>query len=294
VTSARQPTSAQPGLPGTLFVVATPIGNLEDITLRALRILREVRLIAAEDTRRTAQLLTRYDIHTPTTSFHEHSEKPKLTKLLMRLQQGENLAIVTDAGSPTISDPGQQLIRSALGAGIPVTSIPGPSAVIAALSVSGLEAGHFTFLGFPPIRSKDRKIWLQELQSAGRCVVFFEAPHRLRATITEIQREIGDCVVCVGRELTKAHEQLVNGQISQILDKLQTIKGEFTVVLEPMKTALHEVPVPTVQELVATFYQMTKYEALGRREAVRAVASKYGVSPNSVYSAIEAAKISGE
>src|SRR5580704_14134559 len=166
-------------MPGTLYVVATPIGNLEDITARALRVLGEVALIAAEDTRRTAHLLARYAIRTPTTSLHEHNETRKTPALIERLKRGENLALVSDAGTPLISDPGQHLIRASVAAGINVESVPGASAVIAALAVAGVSTRTFTFLGFPPIRSKDRNIWLQQLRSAGHTAVFFEAPHRI-------------------------------------------------------------------------------------------------------------------
>src|SRR6195256_5649702 len=155
-------------MPGTLFVVATPIGNLEDITGRALRILREASIIAAEDTRRTAHLLARYAITTPTTSLHEHNEAQKSASLVARLERGENIALVSDAGTPTISDPGQRLVKAAIDAGIRVEPIPGPSAAVTALAASGLAGQTFTFLGFPPIRSKDRNVWMEELRSAGR------------------------------------------------------------------------------------------------------------------------------
>src|SRR5688572_14104935 len=160
-------------MPGTLFVVATPIGNLEDVSARALRVLREVTLIAAEDTRRTAQLLSRFAIRTPTTSLHAHNERSKTDVLVKRLREGEAIALVSDAGTPVISDPGHQLIRSAIAAGIRVEPIPGPSAALAALAASGLPADTFTFLGFPPIRSSDRSRWLDQLRTAGRTLVFF-------------------------------------------------------------------------------------------------------------------------
>src|SRR5215471_10930236 len=167
-------------MPGTLFVVATPIGNLEDITVRALRVLREVDVIAAEDTRRTAHLLARHGIATSTTSLHEHNEATKAESLVARLQRGESVALVSDAGTPTVSDPGGRLIRAAQGAGIRVEPIPGPSAVLAALAASGLPSESFTFLGFPPIKLNDRNQWFERLKRAAGTVVFFEAPHRIR------------------------------------------------------------------------------------------------------------------
>src|SRR5256885_1108608 len=165
-------------MPGTLFVVATPIGNLEDITARALRVLREADVIAAEDTRRTAHLLARYAITTPTISLHEHNEAAKTPSLVERLQRGEAIALVSDAGTPTVSDPGGRLIRAAIDAGVRVEPIPGPSAVLAALAASGLPTDTFTFLGFPPTRAKHRHAWFERLRTAGGTVVFFEAPHR--------------------------------------------------------------------------------------------------------------------
>src|SRR5438094_9535988 len=221
---------------GTLFVVATPIGNLEDITARALRILREVAVIAAEDTRRTANLLARYTIDAPTTSLHEHNERKKAASLVARLQRGDSIALVSDAGTPTISDPGQRLVRAAIDAGIRVETIPGPSAAVAALAASGLPTDTFVFLGFPPTRAHDRDDWMASLRLAGRTAIFFEAPHRIRAPLADVQRAIGDRPVAVARELTKTHEELVRGPISQVLGRLSEPRGEFTVVVDVGQT----------------------------------------------------------
>src|SRR5262245_7618473 len=225
---------------GTLYVVATPIGNLEDITVRALRILREVALIAAEDTRRTAHLLTRYGITTPTTSLHEHNEQRKSSSLIARLQDGDSIALVSDAGTPVISDPGGLLLTQAIAAGVRIEPIPGPNAAIAALSVSGLLSDDFLFLGFPPTKSKDRNLWLNRLKAGGTTAVFYEAPHRIVRTLQEIQDTVGDVPVVVSRELTKAHEELVRGPISEVLASDLTTRGEFTVVMsighKPEKT----------------------------------------------------------
>ena len=282
-------------MPGTLFVVATPIGNLEDITARALRVLREVALIAAEDTRRTSRLLARYAIATPTTSLHEHNEAIKSTALIARLQQGDDVALVSDAGTPTLSDPGGHLIQAAIQSRIRVEPIPGPSAAIAALAVSGLPTDRVTFLGFPPVRSKDRNRWFMEARAAGGTVVFFEAPHRIRRTLEEFQRTIGDCRVCVARELTKAHEELVRGPISEILSGLGVPKGEFTVVaVIGRKTEYDEPPSVDDRLLLRELGEMTKIAGLTRRRALTAVARRHGLTANIVYEAIERAKKSGE
>src|SRR5689334_19529412 len=184
---------------GILYVVATPIGNLEDVTLRALRILREVSLIAAEDTRRTAKLLQHYSISTRTTSLHEHNEREKTPRLVERLRSGDSIALVSDAGTPAISDPGQGLVAAAREAGIRVDSVPGPSSVMAAISASGLPAAEFIFLGFPPHRSNARTNWLRTIACETRLAVFFEAPHRIRQTLAELSAFTGpDRIIGVG------------------------------------------------------------------------------------------------
>lgn len=275
-------------MPGTLFIVATPIGNLEDITARALRIFREVSLIAAEDTRRTAHLLTRYGITTPTTSLHEHNEGRKAPSLLARLQAGENIALVSDAGTPLISDPGQQLIRIAIEAGIRLEPIPGPSAVTAALAASGFPTHPFVFLGFPPTRSKDRKNWFQQLASTNTTAVFFESPHRIRRTLQEIVETVGDLPVMVARELTKAHESLVRGHISDALRDPHLETGELTIVLDvghkPDHTRAAEVSGETLVEELGL---LTDSGKLNKRQAIQELARRHGWRPNDVYEAVE-------
>ncbi len=207
----------------TLFLVATPIGNLEDITLRALRVLREVALVAAEDTRRTAKLLSHFDIHTPTTSFYEQVEREKTPRLLARLAAGESVALVSDAGTPGISDPGYRLVRAAIDAGFRVEAIPGASSVLTALVSSGLPTSSFSFVGFPPPRQQARDRWLAELGARRETLVFFEAPHRVRGTLEAILRVVGDRPVVVGRELTKVHEELIRGKISDVIGRMTEI-----------------------------------------------------------------------
>jgi 16S rRNA (cytidine1402-2'-O)-methyltransferase len=282
---------------GTLYVVATPIGNLEDITVRALRILKEVALIAAEDTRRTAHLLTRYGITTPTTSLHEHNEHAKSSSLIARLKAGDNIAVVSDAGTPTVSDPGRHLIAEAIAAGVRVEAIPGPSAVVTALSVSGLADDEYLFLGFPPTRSKDRKEWMERLRKSATTVVFYEAPHRIVRTLEEIRDSAGDVHVLVGRELTKAHEELVRGPISEVLGRGLKIKGEFTVVAKIGHTTEHGVSntseSPPANVIGHEFGLMTASGATSRRQAINALARKYGLSAREAYQAVEASKKSG-
>jgi 16S rRNA (cytidine1402-2'-O)-methyltransferase len=270
---------------GILYVVATPIGNLEDVTLRALRILREVSLIAAEDTRRTARLLQHYSISTRTTSLHEHNEREKSSQLIERLRAGESIALVSDAGTPLVSDPGQTLVAAARGAGIRVESIPGPSAVMAALSSVGLPAGEFVFLGFPPIRGKDRKTWFAELAKQPRLAVFFEAPHRVRRTLTDLASQFGpDRELGVGRELTKIHEELVVCPINQHLLHFTAPKGEFTLLLPPaprLQDSAREVIAP--EQLLREFGELTKNNKTTRRQALKVLGERYGVPVNDLY-----------
>lgn len=282
-------------MPGTLFVVATPIGNLEDITTRALRVLREVAIIAAEDTRRTAQLLARYGIQTPTTSLHEHNEAAKSSSLIARLMRGDAVALVSDAGTPTVSDPGQRLIQQAVESGIRIESIPGPSAVITALAASGFPSDSFRFMGFPPVRPKDRAAWLEALRSVAGTVVFFEAPHRIRRTLEEIQASAGDRPVVLCRELTKTHEELVRGPISVALERLSVIKGEFTVVIEIGQTTETIVTRrPSASEMATELGRIAEQLGLSKRECISELAKRYRMPTNEVYKLIEKGKNSVE
>ena len=278
-------------MPGTLFVVATPIGNLEDITVRALRVLREVAVIAAEDTRRTAHLLARHAITTPTTSLHQHNESAKSAAIIDRLQRGDAVALVSDAGTPTVSDPGGQLIRAAIAAGVRVEPVPGPSAVLAALTASGFETDSFTFLGFPPTKAKDRYFWFERLVTVGGTVVFFEAPHRIIETLGDLQRRAGDCIVAVSRELTKAHEETVRGPISHIMHMVTAPIGEFTVVVQGISS---ERALTSDEDVVAEFGEMTAKQGVTKRRAVGLLARRHGLAPNRVYALIEDAKKCGK
>ena len=275
---------------GTLYVVATPIGNLEDLTFRAVRVLREVDLVAAEDTRRTAGLLQYYSISTPTTSFHAHNERQKQAVLLRRLEDGQPIALVSDAGTPTVSDPGSRLVAAALAKGLKVEAVPGASAVLAALASSGLASEQFLFAGFPPSRSHDRKQWLEKLAEEPRPLVIFEAPHRIMNLLGHMKDIMGDREVYLGRELTKKHEQLVKGPISFILNNLTTLKGEMTLVVSP-ESDRNVYSMPANKILIYNeFCHLTDDKGLGRREAISKLARRHDLSSKDVYTAIEAAK----
>ena len=218
---------------GTLYVVSTPIGNLEDVTLRALRILKEVDLIAAEDTRVTRKLMSHYDIHTPLTSFHEHTRGEKAASLVGRMLGGESVALVSDAGTPLISDPGSDLVSAAIQNRIPVVPIPGASAVMAALVASGLPAGRFCFDGFPPRPKSDRRDFFNSFRSEQRTLVLYESPNRLTDTLEDLYKTLGDREVAVTREITKKFEEVFRGTLSAAVTHFHdnTPRGEFTIVL---------------------------------------------------------------
>jgi 16S rRNA (cytidine1402-2'-O)-methyltransferase len=214
-----------------LYVIATPIGNLEDISLRALRLLREVKLIAAEDTRKTRHLLNPYNVRTPLTSYHEHSKRAKLDYLLDYLEK-EDLALVSEAGMPGLSDPGYDLIVASIERGIPVVPIPGASAVITALVVSGLPTDQFLYVGFLPRRKGQRQRLLSSIVDESRTIVAFETPHRLREALSDIEEILGDRRLSVCRELTKVHEEIFRGRVSQAREHFVEPRGEFSLVIE--------------------------------------------------------------
>ncbi len=276
---------------GTLYVVATPIGNLEDVTLRALRILREVSLIAAEDTRRTARLLQHYSISTRTTSLHQHNERTKTPALIAMLNTGATIALVSDAGTPVVSDPGAHLVAAAHAAGCRVEPIPGASAAIAALSVSGVSGPEFVFVGFPPHKAGARKLWFTRLAAETRPLVIYEAPHRIRDSLEDGLACLGDRVVALGRELTKAHEELAIRPISGHLKSLAVGRGEYTLVVYPQQET-NGVPVaaPSPDMVSGEFGHMTDIDGLSRRAALRALALKYSVPAREVFALLETAK----
>jgi len=275
---------------GILFLVATPIGNLEDISLRAVRVLREADLVAAEDTRHTSKLLHHYDIRRPTTSLHEHNEQEKVPALVAQLRAGSRIALVTDAGTPAVSDPGFRLVRAAIDAGIRVEAIPGPSAVLAALILSGLPTDSFLFAGFPPPKSAARRAWFADLAGERRTLVFFEAPHRIRETLADALAALGDRQASIGRELTKLHEEVIRGPLSSLPDRVGEPRGEFTVVVAGKDDAdgvsKEEV---SDNQLLMEFGHLTESGA-GRREAISELASRHGLRSRDVFAAIDRAR----
>jgi 16S rRNA (cytidine1402-2'-O)-methyltransferase len=241
-------------MPGTLYIVATPIGNLEDMTFRAVRILKESALIAAEDTRHSRKLLAHFGITTPLTSYYDHNQALKGERILATLLEGKQVALISDAGTPCISDPGYQLVRDALSAGITVVPIPGACAAIAALSAAGLPTNAFTFAGFPPNKEGKRRSFLVSLASAQGTVVLYEAPHRLKATLTDIAAVLGERRVVVARELTKLHEEFLQGTASTLQEQLpeDRERGELVILVAPADEDSQRLEGPSLEEQLRT------------------------------------------
>jgi 16S rRNA (cytidine1402-2'-O)-methyltransferase len=264
----------------TLYVIATPIGNLEDISLRALRILKEVKLIAAEDTRKTSRLLTHYQITTPMTSYYEHNKLIKLSRMLSYLDE-EDVALVSEAGMPGISDPGYELIVAAIEHGIPVVPIPGASTVTTALSVSGLATDRFTFLGFLPNKSVSRRRLLASVMAEKSTLLVLEAPHRLPASLKDILFTLGDRHLAVCRELTKLHEEIFRGTVSQALVHFTLPKGEFTLVIEGNKEEVQ----PQLTGEIEKKLKKLHLSGVSAKEAIAGVATETGLSKRELYRA---------
>ena len=278
---------------GTLFVVATPIGNLEDITFRAIRVLREANLIAAEDTRRTSKLLAHYGITTPTLSFHQHNTRSRLPQLIRRLAHNESVALVSDAGTPGLCDPGVELVEACIKNRITVDPIPGPNAALAAATVSGFPLDPLTIFGFVPTKTKDRTRWMLRAQATPHTFTFFEAPHRIHKTLSELGNYLGTRQIVVGRELTKLHQQIIRGQAAGVIGHLTEHKGEFTVAVGPQELQEPDNILVSDLDIFSEFGRSAYLNAGSRREAVVQIARKYRRSPKEIYAIIERVKSSG-
>jgi 16S rRNA (cytidine1402-2'-O)-methyltransferase len=265
---------------GILYVVATPIGNLEDISLRALRILKEADLIAAEDTRHTRNLLSHYDIRTALTSYHEHNEKTQAAKLVDKLRRGEKIALVSDAGTPAISDPGYRLVVEALRSGVQVIALPGPSAVATVLSASGLPTDRFVFEGFLPAKKQERETRLQSLRAESRTIVFYEAPHRVRESLADMLSILGDREIVVAREVSKIHEEYLRGTIGELISQLaeREVKGEITVVVHG---SAGESPI-SEEELKAEIRRLAD-DGVGVKQISELLGMRYRLAKRDVY-----------
>lgn len=275
---------------GKLYLCATPIGNLEDITFRVLRTLKEADLIAAEDTRNSRKLLNHFEIHTPMTSYHEYNKYEKGRWLIEQMEQGKNIALITDAGTPGISDPGEELVAMCRQEGIEVTSIPGPAACITALTMSGLPTRRFSFEAFLPADKKERKAVLQELKTDTRTIVLYEAPHRLLKTLEELYQELGNRKIAVCRELTKKHETQFQAPLEEACSyyRENPPKGECVLVLEgrPRQELEREEQQKWEEMSVEDHVKLYLDQGMNKKEAMKQVAKDRGVSKRDIYQAL--------
>jgi 16S rRNA (cytidine1402-2'-O)-methyltransferase len=285
--SARE----KPGRKPALFLVGTPIGNLEDISLRALRVLKEVDLIACEDTRQTQKLLTHYNVGTPTISYHEHNEMTRSAELVKKLEEGTQVALVTDAGMPGISDPGYRLIALAIRHHIPVVPIPGPAAFLAALVASGLPTDSFRFSGFLPAKQGPRRELLESIKESPRTQVFYEAPHRICEALEDVVAALGpDRPMVLAREVTKVHEEFLRGRAEEILQTVKTreLKGEITLLIGKAEAGARPAAgAPAVRE---RFNQIVAQEKLDEKAALKRVAKELGLSRSEAYRELQRSK----
>ncbi len=282
-----RPIDTDPGAPGTLYVVATPIGNLEDITFRAVRILGQVKVIAAEDTRHTAKLLARYQIKNTLISCHEHNETQRIDEFILRLNRGDDIALVSDAGTPSVSDPGFELVRACTRSGIPVLPIPGPSAAVAGLSVSGLPTDAFLFQGFLPRKPGKRRDLLKTLSQERSTLVFYESPRRIIPLLTEMVDILGDRPGMLAREITKIHEEYLRGNLSHIIQCLSSravVKGECALFVAGFDRA--EIPALSQEGLDELIVAALQDPTLGTGNLAKAFAKKFNLSRNFVYERI--------
>lgn len=268
---------------GILYLVATPIGNLEDITLRALRILQEVDCIAAEDTRHTLQLLNHFQITKPLISYYKQTEKQKGAVLLNKLQEGKNIALVSDAGTPAISDPGEEVVKLCIQNGIQVVPVPGACACITALIASGLSTKNFTFVGFLPVHSREKMVELEKLKYLTSTLVFYEAPHKILHTLQSMLDVFGDRPIVLCRELTKIHEQYIRGTISEVITRLENPRGEFVILIEGNQQLPPSSATILSQLSLEEHYAYYEKQGLDKKEIIKQIARDRHLPKNDIY-----------
>lgn len=267
---------------GTLYVVATPIGNLEDITLRAIRILEEVDLIAAEDTRHTLKLLNHLEISKPLISYHRHNEDVKSDILVQKLQAGQNIALVSDAGTPGICDPGEEVIKKCIELNINVVPIPGACAMISSLICSGVDTKEFTFIGFLPLNKKLRKNKLQEIKKSNKTIIMYEAPHKLETTLKDLKQVLNnDRKITLAREITKIHEQFIRGNIDSLISNIENIKGEMVIIIEGNTDVSDENELNSLS--LEEHYKFYENQGLSKKDIIKKIAKDRNVNKNEIY-----------
>lgn len=266
---------------GKLYLVATPIGNLDDITFRAIKILKEVDTIAAEDTRHTLKLLNYYEINKPLISYHRHNEDIRSDKLIKQILEGKNIAVVSDAGTPGISDPGEEIVEEAIKNNIEVIPIPGACALINALICSGLNTKEFAFYGFLPLNNKNRKLVIDRIKNESKTVILYEAPHKLKKTLEDIRQNIGDIKCVIAKELTKIYENFYRGNISSIIENIGEPKGEYIILLDLKQNKLKQDEINRMS--IEEQYNMYKMEGLEKKEIIKQIAKNKKVPKNDIY-----------
>ena len=267
---------------GTLYIVATPIGNLDDITLRAIKTLQEADLIAAEDTRHTLKLLNHLEISKPMISYHRHNEETKSNVLIEKLQEGQNIALVSDAGTPGICDPGEEVIKKCIELGINIVPIPGACAMINSLICSGIDTKEFTFLGFLPLNKKLRKKKLEEIEKENKTIIIYEAPHKLETTLKDLQKVLTqDRKVTLAREITKIHEEFIRGNIDEIIQKAENLKGEIVLIIEGNKEIEEENSLNNLT--IEEHYKFYEKQGLSKKDIIKKVAKDRNMNKNDVY-----------
>ena len=265
---------------GILYLVATPIGNLEDITLRAIQVLKEVDLIAAEDTRHTLKLLTHLEISKPLISYHRHNEEIKTEVLIKKLLEGKKIALVSDAGTPGISDPGEEIIKKCIDEEITIIPIPGACAMVNALIASGMDTKEFTFFGFLPLHKKLRKEKLQEIEHTNKTIILYEAPHKLATTLQDLKSILGNRQIVIARELTKIHEEFIRGTIEKVISKTENIKGEIVIIIEgAYEKEENDLNTLSLEE----HYKFYEKQGLEKKEIIKKIAKDRNVSKNEIY-----------
>lgn len=268
---------------GNLYIIATPIGNLEDITLRAIRILKEVDLIAAEDTRHTLKLLNHLEISKPLISYHRHNEEIRAEELIKELKTGKNIGLVSDAGTPGICDPGEEIIKKCIEESIKVVPIPGACAMINALITSGISTKEFIFLGFLPLNKKSRKEKLEEIKNANKTIILYEAPHKLKNTLNDLSDILQSREVVLARELTKIHEEYIRGTVKELMEKTDNLKGEMILIIEKNNKENEEELNSLNNLTLEEHYNFYEKRGLNKKEIIKKIAKDRNVSKNEIY-----------
>ena len=268
---------------GKLYVVATPIGNLEDITLRAINTLKDVDLIAAEDTRHTLGLLNHFNISKPLISYHRHNEEVRSDLLIEKLKNGENIAIVSDAGTPGICDPGEEIIKRCISESIEIIPIPGACAMINSLICSGLDTKEFTFLGFLPLNKKLRKIKLEEIENSNKTVIIYEAPHKLKNTLEDLSKILKNRKITIAREITKIYEEFIRGEVLEILEKIDKIKGEIVIIIEKNNELKNENINDLNSKTLEEHFEFYLNQGMEKKEIIKNIAKDRKVNKNEIY-----------